>query len=294
MNSPGIAPAVAIRPAHVPECPTSGVKARFLAGRTVLVTRPRAQAASLVRLIEAAGGKANVLPTLDILPVADSAPLDQALSNLSEFNLVVFVSANAVNAAIARCSMLRIAGLDVIFRAAAPGPGTAAALVAAGVRDVVAPPERFDSEGLIAELAARAVRPARALILRGADDESTGGAGVGREELVRWLRGSGAMVEVQACYRRARARLDPAELAAMIAGPVPDAALVTSSEGGRALISMLGDRGVSWIARAPLFVPHQRIADALGGAGFSEVRVTDGGDDGLMHGLESYFLTGGA
>jgi uroporphyrinogen-III synthase len=258
----------------------------------MLVTRPLGQAVSLVRAIEAAGGKANVLPTLDILPVADNASLDAALATLSEYNLVVFVSANAVREAIARCSVLGLSGLDVISQAAAPGPGTAAALVAAGVRDVVAPPARFDSEGLVAELAARAVQPARVLILRGADEEAAVG-GAGREELARWLLGKGASVEVQACYRRVHARLDPTELAAMIAGPAPDATLVTSSEGGRALVAMLGKQGVSWLAGIPVFVPHQRIAQAMDKAGFREVHVTDGGDVGLVRGLSAYFGTGG-
>jgi uroporphyrinogen-III synthase len=293
MSSPGVAPAVNIRPAHIPEHPERSAIVRFLEGRTVLVTRPLAQATPLIRFIEAAGGKASVLPTLDILPIADSAPLDAALSGLPGYDLVVFVSANAVSAAIARCSVLGIAGLEVISRAAAPGPGTAVALVAAGVREVVSPPARFDSEGLIAELAVRSVRTARALILRGADDENSGSGGSGREELVRWLRGNGASVELQACYRRVHARLGPAELAEMIAGPAPAATLVTSSEGGRALVSMLGDQGVTWIARTPVFVPHPRIAEALGGAGFSEVHVTDGGDSGLMRGLEGHFRTGG-
>ena len=258
----------------------------------MLVTRPLAQAVSLVRAIEAAGGKASVLPTLDILPVADSANLDAALASLCQYNLVVFVSANAVREAIARCSVLGLSGLDVISQAAAPGPGTAAALVAAGVRNVVAPPARFDSEGLIAELAARAVQPTRVLILRGADEEAAGG-GTGRDELARWLREKGASVEVQACYRRVHARLDPSQLAAMIAGRAPDATLVTSSEGGRALVAMLGKQGVSWIAGVPVFVPHQRIAQAMDMAGFGEVHVTDGGDVGLMRGLEAYFWTGG-
>ena len=289
MNSPGIAPAVTTRPACAPDQPASSVMARFLDGRTVLVTRPLAQAAPLVSAIECAGGRARLLPTLDILPVADSACLDAALSNLSEYGLVVFVSANAVRAAIARCTVLGMAGLDRIARAAAPGPGTVAALAEAGVRDVVSPTARFDSEGLIAELAAWEARPARVLILRGSDGEKSGGGGVGREELVHWLRGYGASVDLQACYHRVPAHLDPAELAAMIGGPAPDATLVTSSEGGRALAAMLGSQGVSWVARAPVFVPHPRIADAMGAAGFGNVHVTAGGDDGLMRGLVAHF-----
>lgn len=267
---------------------------RYLDGLSLLVTRPREQAVALVRAIEAAGGTARVLPTLEIGPVADSLPLDAALASLTQYGLVIFVSANAVREALARCAALGLPGLDRIALAAAPGPATAAALTASGVAEVVVPVERFDSEGLIAELSARDMRPARVLVLRGTDEENAGGAGAGREDLVRWLRENGASVEVLACYRRVYARLDPAELASMTAGPAPDATLVTSSEGGRALAAMIGNSGMAWIARVPMFVPHPRIARAMGDLGFSSVHLTEGGDVGLMRGLAAHFGTGNA
>jgi uroporphyrinogen-III synthase len=253
------------------------------------VTRPREQSAALVRAIEAAGGVAQVLPTLDIGAVADSASLDVALGGLHTYELVVFVSANAVRETRARCTSLGLPGLDRIRLAAAPGPGTAAALIDAGVEQVIVPAERFDSEGLISAFSARKCRPASVLLLRGTDEDNSAGAGAGREELVHWLRENGASVEVLACYRRVYAQLNPAELATLISGPAPDATLVSSSEGGRALAAMLGHPGTGWLADVPVFVPHERIARTMGELGFATVHATEGGDGGLMRGLASHF-----
>lgn len=265
---------------------------RFLEGRVLLVTRPREQTDALVRAIEAAGGKAQLLPTLEIGGVTDSPALDDALRALQAYDIVVFVSANAVREALARCGVLGVSGIGAIQMAAAPGPATGAALREAGVARVIVPAERFDSEGLIAELNARGAQFTRALILRGMDDENAGSAGTGREELVRWLRARGATVDVLACYRRVWAQLAPSTLAALTAHPAPDATLVTSSEGGRALAAMLGQPGLAWLAQAPVFAPHPRIAETMTGLGFASVHVTEGGDAGLMHGLAVHF--GGA
>jgi len=292
MKSAGIAPADPSRPL----CAMAGAKPRgpagCLAGRLVLVTRPREQSAALVSAIEAAGGKAQVLPSLAIGPVADSAPLDAALADLPGYDLVVFVSVNAVREAVARCAVLGLPGLGGISLAAAPGPATAAALGEAGAGAVVTPAERFDSAGLIAELSARACRPRRALILRGMDDDSPGSAGAGREELGRWLGENGASVDMLACYRRVWARLGAAQLATLVEGPVPDAAIVASSEGARALAAMLGSPGRAWLAGVPMFVPHERIARTMAGLGFAAVHVTAGGDAGMMRGLVRYFAGG--
>ena len=64
--------------------------------------------------------------------------------------------------------------------------------------------------------------------------------------------------------------------------------LVSSSEGGRQLVAMLGESGRAWLAGAEVFVPHERIAATMRQSGFSAVHVTAGGDAGLMRGLERH------
>ena len=51
-----------------------------LAGRTIVVTRPLAQAAPLAEAITAAGGKPLIFPLLEITAAPDPAPLAAALA----------------------------------------------------------------------------------------------------------------------------------------------------------------------------------------------------------------------
>jgi uroporphyrinogen-III synthase len=260
----------------------------------LLVTRPIEQAGTLAQAIKAAGGEAWLLPTLEIVAVEDNPELDAGLRHLARYDLVIFVSANAVREALARCLKLGLPGLSGIVMAGAPGPATAAEVAAAGVAEVLAPTSRFDSEGLIEAMIERKLAPVRVLMLRGADDEASGSGGSGREKLMHWLRQRGAQVDVLACYRRVRARPDARRLASMFAAPAPDATVVTSSEGGRSLVAMLGAAGMAWLGDVPMFVPHPRIGDVMGELGFGRIHVTAGGDAGLLRGLAAHFDTGAA
>ena len=67
-----------------------------LAGRTIVVTRPRAQADALAALIAGQGGRAVVFPVLEIGPADDPAPLDRAIASLDSYALAIFISPNAV------------------------------------------------------------------------------------------------------------------------------------------------------------------------------------------------------
>lgn len=277
----------------VPASVRSGSACAFLAGRSVLVTRPAQQAVSLAEAIVSAGGAVWLLPTLEISALGHSPVLDACVRRLGDYDLVIFVSANAVWATLARARLLGLDASAAIRRAAAPGPATAAALTQAGVTEVVLPHTRFDSTGLIEALAACRTAPTRALVLRGAGvSDDVADEGSGREELLHWLRGRGATVESVACYRRTRVAPDPGRLAALLSGLAPDAAIVTSTEGGQSLLALLGAPGSAWLAAVPMFVPHRRIAASMTAAGMRAVHVTAGGDGGLMRGLAEWF--GGA
>jgi len=76
----------------------AGGGGRPLDGRCVLVTRPRAQAAELIALLETAGARVVVAPTVRIVPPSDPVPLQDAAANLAEFDWIIFSSANAVDA----------------------------------------------------------------------------------------------------------------------------------------------------------------------------------------------------
>ena len=68
-----------------------------LAGKRVVVTRARDQAASLGALLEEAGAQVIYLPTIEIKDPPSWDPLDSSLERLrrGEYEWVLFASANA-------------------------------------------------------------------------------------------------------------------------------------------------------------------------------------------------------
>jgi uroporphyrinogen III methyltransferase / synthase len=176
---------------------------RPLHGRTVAVTRARAQSSGLAARLRELGAEVVEAPAIRIRALAGELPGD-----LERYDLVCLTSPNGVACLFDR---LGAAGLDARAlhgaRVAAIGPGTARALAERGIRaDVV--PERFVAEGLVEALADLPV--SRALVARASE---------ARDVLPDALRKRGAEVDVLALYetvaepltdaqRRAVARAD--------------------------------------------------------------------------------------
>jgi uroporphyrinogen-III synthase len=241
-----------------------------LAGLKIAVTRPRDQAAPLARRIEQAGGIPLLFPLLDIAAVLDSQTLHEQTSRLAQFDLAIFISPNAVQYGMA--AIRAAGGLPSDLKIATVGQSSAKALRELGVTSVIAPAERFDSEGLLALPELQDVAGWRVLILRGDG---------GRELLGDTLRARGATVEYAACYRRSKPQQD---IAALL-DAAPDVITVTSSEALDHLWQMLGDARRDSVYGIPLFVPHQRIAELAQRQGWRQVLLTGAGNDGLLSAL---------
>lgn len=250
-----------------------------LAGKTIVVTRPRAQAGPLAAAIAAQGGQPLVFPLLEISPAADTQPLADAVARLADYSLAVFISPNAVDHALP--AILARGGWPAGLLPAAVGQGTVKALAAHGVAGCIAPDERFDSEALLAlpELAAERVAGRRIAIFRGDG---------GRELLADTLRARGAEVDCVSCYRRSGPADGVASLLdAWRAGRL-DALTVSSSEGLRYLVDLLDAEGRAWLQKTPVFVPHARIADNARALGLSNIILTEAADAGILAGLGAY------
>ncbi|MBA3492382.1 MAG: uroporphyrinogen-III C-methyltransferase [Rubrobacteraceae bacterium] len=165
---------------------------RPLFGRRVVVTRARAQAGELSAELERLGAEVHEFPTIEISPPEDYGPLDAAIRDLDSFGLIVFTSANGVDAFLNR---LRHHGLDLRAvprdaKVAAIGPATAERIERAGLRvDVV--PEEYRAESLIGALDVSTLAGESVLIPR---------AKVAREILPEKLREAGAEVVVPPAY----------------------------------------------------------------------------------------------
>ncbi|PTV92853.1 uroporphyrinogen III methyltransferase/synthase [Halanaerobium saccharolyticum] len=69
---------------------------KSLFGKNILVTRPRAQAASFVEMIETEAGRAVLAPTIEIKAAQNRQPLQKAVRNLGEYTHLIFTSVNGV------------------------------------------------------------------------------------------------------------------------------------------------------------------------------------------------------
>ncbi|HUN77987.1 MAG TPA: uroporphyrinogen-III C-methyltransferase [Solirubrobacteraceae bacterium] len=172
-----------------------------LAGRTVAVTRARAQASGLARRLGELGARVVQAPVIRSQPLPDAD--GETRPDLSGYDLVCLTSANGVAHLFER---LDRAGLDARAlagtRVAAIGPGTAGALREHGIAaDVV--PERAVAEGLLEALAGETPRRVLVATARGA-----------RAVLPDALRARGVEVDVWELYETVAEPLAPRALSA--------------------------------------------------------------------------------
>ncbi|MBM3392557.1 MAG: uroporphyrinogen-III synthase [Betaproteobacteria bacterium] len=256
-------------------------ESQTLTAKRIVVTRPAEQADKLAREIEARGGIAVRFPVLAIFDADDPRPLLDAAARIDAFDLAVFVSPNAAEKALAAITAHRPWPERVV--AAAMGETSARTIARFGVARILTPAGgRFDSEALLErpEFSAGAMAGKHVAIFRG---------DAGRELFGETLEARGARVERIPCYRRGRPDGDAAPLRAALAQGTIDAVTVTSSEGLRNLVAMVGAADEAALKRVPLFVAHQRIAEEARRLGFAEAIVTAPGDAGLLRGLEARF-----
>lgn len=213
---------------------------RPLHGRTVVVTRARAQASGLAATLRELGAEVVELPAIRIEPLLETAEVRRAVASIRDYSLVCLTSPNGANLLFdalaaeddaedsngtAALDARALAGATV----AAIGPGTARALAERGiVADVV--PERFVAEALVEALAGVEVEGKRVLIARAAE---------ARDVLPDALRERGAEVDVVALYETVREQPDAA---AVEAAGGADYVTFTSSSTVTNLTEVLGER----------------------------------------------------
>jgi uroporphyrinogen III methyltransferase/synthase len=178
---------------------------RPLHGRTVVVTRARAQASGLAKTLRGLGATVVELPAIRIEPLIGTEEARDAATAIRDYDLVCLTSPNGVKLLF---EAIDEAGRDARALAgatvAAIGPGTARALAAHGIAaDVV--PERFVAEALVEALSDIDVRGKRVLVARAAE---------ARDVLPDALRERGGEVDVVALYETVREAPDDDAVAA--------------------------------------------------------------------------------
>lgn len=245
----------------------------------VIVTRPEREAARWVLDLSAHALEAVALPLIEVGPVDDPAKLEQVWQHLADYVGVMFVSGNAVEHFFASKPALEpvfTVHSAIKTRAWATGPGTARALLQAGVAParLDVPPldvGQFDSEALWRVVGAQVSPGDRVLIVRGGDSATgaSAGEGLGREWFANRLASVGAVAEFAVAYQRCAPAFSLQDRAlACEAARDGSVWLFSSSEAVTNLTAWLA--GQSWVAARAL-ATHPRIAAAAKNAGFGEV-----------------------
>jgi uroporphyrinogen-III synthase len=241
-----------------------------LAGITIAVTRPVDQAQALCEAITHFGGRAVLFPLLAIAPLPDYHAFEQQLAQLETTDWAIFISSNAVNYAMPR--VLRHYGnVPDNLRFAAIGHQTAKELAHYGVRNVLTPHTRFDSETLLALPEMHDVANMKIAIFRGVG---------GRELMAETLTARGANVYFAECYQRINPQTDANLLGELWKKGKLQAIIVTSSEAMRYLLDLAGTS--EWLRHVVICVNHARIAELPLKLSLKVVVAEAPGDDAML------------
>ena len=262
--------------------------------KTIVVTRPSGQARQLIevltRAIEASGvGKRSLpeilsLPLLTIVPKSDEHLADHIATVLSNADLAIFVSPNAIE------SVMRLLERDwqdfskKIIPIGVMGGSSHLALKNHGIgleenpTPIIIPKnnENWDSEGLWHELQALQWnwQKKKVVIFKGEG---------GRDWLADTLTKAGAAVEAISTYSRVPLDLDnPAWHLVREMDLSKSLWLLTSSEAVRYLGEVMKDQFIQNLNSASALCPHHNIADAAELIGFGQVFTSEPGDEALI------------
>ena len=262
--------------------------------KTIIVTRPSGQARQLIevltRAIEASGvGKRSLpeilsLPLLTIVPRSDEHLADHIATTLSNADLAIFVSPNAIE------SVMRLLERDwqdfskKIIPIGVMGGSSHLALKNHGIgledkpTPIIIPKdnENWDSEGLWKELQSLKWnwQGKKVVLFKGEG---------GRDWLADTLKKTGATVEAISTYTRVPLDVDnPSWQLVREMDLSKSLWLLTSSEAVRYLGEVMKDQFTQNLNVASALCPHHNIADAAEMIGFGEVFTSEPGDEALI------------
>jgi uroporphyrinogen III methyltransferase/synthase len=191
---------------------------RPLFGKTILVTRSRHQASSLLTTLKELGANAIEFPTIKIVQHHNSPMFAAFLKNFLEYRYLVFTSVNGVDGFVSSLNQVNL-DLRVLYgkKIVCIGPATANAFIKRGiVPDYV--PETFVAEALLPWF--KEQKPAKTCFLR---------AEKARETLPKALRACGFHVDVIPVYHTEFAHPEAGNVIEMLKNGKVDMVTFTSS-----------------------------------------------------------------
>jgi len=190
-----------------------------LAGRRILITRARDQAAVFSSSLRELGAEVIELPTIEIVPPASWKGLDRAIDQIASYNWLIFTSANGVNFFWQRWKERNKDRLPPSLKICAIGPATAYQLIEKDIK-VHYTPKEFIAEAILKGFERSAPKGKRILLARAEE---------ARDVLPKGLRKIGGKVDVVEAYRTIKPKGGSKRLRQLLAKGKIDAITFTSS-----------------------------------------------------------------
>jgi len=197
-----------------------------LTGKTVLITRPRAQSEEMTVQLEALGAAVIHCPTIEVVPPGSWEALDASIARVQEYDWIIFTSANGAHFFFRRLSETCGNGVQALAAlvVCAIGPATARAVEAAGAHAHLTASDSKAEGALMAIIdhvgGEEKVRGLKFLIPR---------ARVAREFLPASLLGLGAHVDTVETYQTVKPNVKPDSIIRLFRENSIDAITFTSS-----------------------------------------------------------------
>jgi uroporphyrinogen-III synthase len=229
---------------------------RRLEGQVILNTRPAHQQGELTRLLHQQGARVLAFPVIDIQPVAIGAEQRRLADSIGDYDILLFVSRNAVEGALRFIDCRRLqptARLGVIGGATRAALASSLAANGIDLDACLVAGEPYNSEVLLQAPALRQVEGKRVLILRGQQ---------GRNLLGDELRRRGASVDYAEVYRRALPDIAAADFDRLVAAQFPTLVILTSAEGMHNLGELVDKVAMRALCAIPWLLISERMRES--------------------------------
>lgn len=225
---------------------------RPLAGRRIVVTRPRELASKMAASLREQGAEVLELPSVSTEAVTPNPALDLALENIAQYQWLALTSPTGVRIFLEH---LRRARYDIrrlySVRLAAIGAATAREMQSYGLQPALVP-EKYSAAALGAALAREG---GRILLARARD---------GSPDLTEALAAEGVMFDDIPLYNTQTVRGDAPRIAALINAGDIDYVAFTSASTVHGFVNLMGDCDFTKVRAACIGASTEKAAKAYG------------------------------
>jgi len=223
-----------------------------LQGQLILNTRPAHQQAELSSLLELEGAKTLSFPVIDIVPHESSLARQRLTQQLSVYDILLFVSRNAVDNAFRLIDSSRFKP-GLCFGVIGTATRLALAQRVTQLDSCLLADAPYNSETLLEAAALQQVAGKRVLILRGQE---------GRNLLGDELMARGAEVDYCEVYRRELPQCALADFDRLVEKAFPTLLILTSNEGMHNLFELVAPAAAERLRRIPWLLISERMRES--------------------------------